>query len=71
MRLERFDDARISFTHSATIDSTHAESHYGLALLHMQQGQKNLARQGLEKVLALQPEHQRARVKLALLGSQL
>jgi Tfp pilus assembly protein PilF len=37
----------------------------------MQQGQKNLARQGLEKVLALQPEHQRARAKLTVLGSQL
>ena len=71
MRLERFDDARSSFARCTVLDPDHTESHYGLGLIYMQQGQKDQARQKLEKVLSLQPDHQRARAKLAALDQQL
>ena len=57
-------DARAHFARSIALDPDHAESHYGLALILMQQGQREQARQALQKVLALVPDHQRARAKL-------
>ena len=70
MRLQHFADARASFASCTALDPAHIEAHYGLGLIHLQQGEKEQARQLLQKVLALKPNHQRARAKLAALAEQ-
>ena len=63
-RIERHDEARDAFVQALAIDAQWIPALYNLGLLHEEFGERDIALERFERVLAIDPEHHDAFVRV-------
>ena len=69
-RQNRPADAMVCFRQSAAADDSYGPAHLALGLMLAESGESAAARVSLQKALQLDPQNDKARKHLALLGQQ-